>query len=84
MLALQANLRSLDIKKDKFIIEFDSKRLPPRSLITKIIGKFNYPVNFDTTKNLRIIFNISEKEETTKNSHLKIALKILQFIAEIS
>ncbi len=84
MLALQANLRSLDIKKDKFIIEFDSKRLPPCTLITKIIGKFNYPVNFDTTKNLRIIFNISEETETTKNSHLKIALKILQFIAEIS
>ncbi|MCK4981171.1 MAG: hypothetical protein KAS62_12295, partial [Candidatus Delongbacteria bacterium] len=84
MLALQANLRSLDINKDKFVIEYDSKRLPPRSLITKVIGKFSYPVNFDTTKNLRIIFEISKVNETAKNYHLKIALKILQFITEIS
>ncbi len=84
MLALQANLRSLDIKKDRFIIEFDPKCLPPRSLISETIGKFRYPVNFDTTKNLRIIFNISEATETVKNNHLKIALKILQFIAENS
>ena len=84
MLALRANLRSLDIKKDKFIIEFDSKSLPSRSLITEVIAKFSYPVNFDTTKNLRIIFNISKKIETGKNNHLKIALRILQFISEIS
>ena len=73
-----------DIKKEKFIIEFDSKNLPPRSLITEVIAKFSYPVNFDTTKNLRIIFNISEKKETGKNNHLKIALRVLQFISEIS
>ncbi len=84
MLALQANVRSLDIKKDKFIIEFDSKQLPPRSLITKVIGEFNYPVNFDTTKNLKIIFNISKTVQIPKNNHQKIALKILQFIVEIS
>ncbi len=84
MLALQVHLRSLDIKRNQFIIEFDSKRLPPRSSITKIIGKFDYPVNFDTTKNLRIIFDISKVSNTKENSHLKLARKILQFIAEIS
>ena len=84
MLALQVYLRSLDIKKNQFIIEFDSKRLPPRTLITEVIGKFDYPVNFDTTKNLRIIFDISKVSKTKENSHLKLARKILQFIAEIS
>ncbi|OPX26884.1 MAG: hypothetical protein B1H06_05210, partial [Candidatus Cloacimonas sp. 4484_143] len=84
MLALKANLRSLDIKKDKFIIEFDSKSLPSRSLITNIVSEFSYPVNFDTTKNLRIIFNISKDTETAKNIQLRIALKILKFITEIS
>ncbi|MBT3756207.1 MAG: DEAD/DEAH box helicase, partial [Candidatus Cloacimonetes bacterium] len=84
MLALQVHLRSLDIKKNQFIIEFDSKRLPPRTLITEVIGKFDYPVNFDTTKNLRIIFDISKVSKTKENSHLKLARKILQFIAEIS
>ena len=84
MLALQANIRSLDIKRDRFIIEFDSKQLPPRSLITKVISEFNYPINFDTTKNLRIIFNIPKKAQTPKNNHRKIALKILQFIDKIS
>ena len=84
MLALQVHLRSLDIKKNQFIIEFDSKRLPPRTLITEVIGKFDYPVNFDTTKNLRIMFNISKVSKTKENSHLKLARKILQFIAEIS
>ncbi|MBT4333198.1 MAG: transcription-repair coupling factor, partial [Candidatus Cloacimonetes bacterium] len=78
MLALQVYLRSLDIKKNQFIIEFDSKRLPPRTLITEVIGKFDYPVNFDTTKNLRIIFDISKVSKTKENSHLKLARKILQ------
>ena len=84
MLALQANIRSLDIKRDRFIIEFDSKQLPPRSLITKVISEFNYPINFDTTKNLRIIFKIPKTAQTPKNNHRKIALKILQFIVKIS
>jgi len=83
MLALQVYIRSLDIKKTQFIIEFDSKHLPPRSLITQIVGKFNYPVNFDTTKNLRIIFDLSKVKKTEENTHLKLANKILQFIVEI-
>lgn len=84
MLALKVFLRSLDIKKGNIVLEFDSKLLPSRSLISKVIRNFDYPVNFDTTKNLRIIFDISSIMQTEENNHLKIALNILQFISEIS
>jgi len=84
MLALKVYIRSLDIKKNQLILEYDNKRLPNRKKITQIIDNFDYPVNFDTTRNLRIIFNISSSKNTEQNQHLKIALNILQFISEIS
>jgi len=56
--------------------------LPSRESITKLVEHFNYPVAFDTTRNLKISFQISENRKISKEKFIKKSLDILNYIIE--
>ncbi len=80
--AKKSNLESVDLKQKHIVLEFNNKRLPSRESIAKLIEYFNYPVAFDTTRNLKISFQIFENRETSKEMFIKKCLDILDYIIE--
>ena len=76
MLAEKAMMKTVQIKKNQFIMEFDNTLLPNRQVIARMMKDFNYPVKFDTTGDLKIIFTIS----SNKISQTEILEKSLQII----
>ncbi|MCF7857786.1 MAG: transcription-repair coupling factor [Candidatus Cloacimonetes bacterium] len=80
LLAQKADLRSLNVKKTQLTLEFGKKKVPSRSMLSKLLEKYDYPVNFDTTNYLRIFFDISNSDK----NYLRIAFEILKSITEIS
>ena len=82
LLAKNSNLESVDLKQKHIILEFNNKRLPSRELIKKLIEHFDYPVTFDTTRNLKISFQISETREISKEKFIKKCLDILDYVIE--
>ncbi|MFO7895842.1 MAG: transcription-repair coupling factor, partial [Candidatus Cloacimonadales bacterium] len=79
MLSEQANLKSVQLKANKFIMEFDNKTLPPRQTIAQLMKKFDYPVKFDTTGHLKIVFTILEPKSAVARI-LEKALAIIDWL----
>ena len=82
LLTKNSTLESADLKKTRFVIEFDNKRLPSKELIAKLIKKFNYPVAFDTTRNLKILFQVAENSKILQEKFVEKCLEILDFLAK--
>jgi transcription-repair coupling factor (superfamily II helicase) len=79
MLAEQANLKSVQLKANKFSMEFDNKTLPPRQVIAQLMKKFDYPVKFDTTGHLKIVFTILDPKSAVAQI-LEKALAIIDWL----
>jgi len=82
LLVKNSKLESVDLKQKHIVLEFNNKRLPSRESITKLVEHFNYPVAFDTTRNLKISFQISENRKISKEKFIKKSLDILNYIIE--
>jgi len=80
LLAKKSKLESVDLKQKHIVLEFNNKRLPSRELITKLIKHFDYPVTFDTTRNLKISFQILQNREISKEKFIKKCLDILDYV----
>ena len=76
-LAKKNNLISLNIKKNRLILEFDNKKLPSQDFISQVIRAIDYPVNFDTTGNMKMIFDLKESDISSKSEVLDKCLNIL-------
>ena len=80
MSAKKANVQSTEIKNGNIILEFSNKTLPTISKIERLINHFDYSVSFNTTRNLRIIFQISKVNCTSKLEQIEKCLEILDFL----
>ncbi|MCK5853286.1 transcription-repair coupling factor, partial [bacterium] len=84
MLTTKAGLESLKMKSGNIILEFDNKRLPARSKIMQLVDKYKYPVKFDTTKNLKMSFEIDHKNDDLRSILIKKSLEIIDYYLSIS
>ena len=75
--AEKADMRSVQLRKNLFIMEFDNKKLPPRQVLTSLMKQFDYPVKFQTIGNLKIFFTLNAK---TDEKLLKQALEITSWL----
>ncbi len=80
----KAGLKSFNIRKRKIILEFDNKKLISRKSISMLIEKFKYSVSFDSTVNLKIIFEIAQTEPIPKMKIFETSLRILKFLQNLS
>lgn len=80
LMVKKASLESFKIRKDQIFLEFNNKNLPDRKSISKLIKKFNYPVRFDTTSNLKIIFDLAKvKLNDIEEIYMK-SIELLSYI----
>ncbi len=79
MQAEKANMRSVQLRKNLFIMEFDNKKLPSRQVIANLMKQFDYPVKFDTTGDLKIFFTLNAK---TDIEILQQALEVIRWLNE--
>ena len=82
MLAKIANVQSTEITNGNIILEFNSKNLPKREKLKELINLFEYPISFNTTRNLGITFQISKESNHNKQKQIEICLEILDFFIE--
>ena len=80
MLTKEIGLKSFMILLGKMYLEYDEKSLPPRKLLSDLIGFSEIPLSFDTTKGLRIIFEFNEDMVRHKQKKIDFAMKIIEFI----
>jgi len=77
MQAEKAQMRSVQLRRNQFIMEFDNRNLPPRQIIADLMKRFDYPVKFDTTGDLKIFFTLSAKTDAKR---LEQALNIISWL----
>ncbi len=78
----QASIESFKIRKDQIFIEFNSKSLPERKFISRLIKKFSYPVRFDTIGNLVIVFDLSKESVKSLEALYNKSIEIIQFVLD--
>ncbi len=75
-----AGLESVKMKKGNIALEFSGNKLLPREKLTRLVKHFNYPVRFDTTKNLKIFFEVTDTDNMNKLEIAEKSIEILNFI----
>jgi len=80
----KAGLRSFNVRKGDIILEFDNKKLPSREIIPRLIEEFNFPVSFDSTGNLKLIFEVDKSDSVQKMKLFATSLRILKFMQSLS
>ena len=79
----KTGLKSFNVRKGKIILEFDNKKLPPREIISRLIEQFNFPVSFDSTGNLKLIFEVDKSGAIQKIKLFETSLRILRFLQNL-
>ncbi|MCD4829671.1 MAG: transcription-repair coupling factor [Candidatus Cloacimonetes bacterium] len=75
-----AQLVSYQLKGGELVLEFDSRRLPSRQHLGKLVQRFDYPVRFDTSGNLKVFFTLSNDYRASHNELMRLSLPVLEFI----
>ncbi len=78
----KANVHAFQVKGNFVIIEFDSRNLPPKEKITKLLKEFSYPASFETVGNLKIKLDLNDKTGKQTKSVLERAMEIAEFIGK--
>ncbi|MCK9328370.1 MAG: transcription-repair coupling factor [Candidatus Cloacimonetes bacterium] len=80
--AKKLGLKNFMILSKKMLIEYDKNNFPPRNILNIIISKSKYPVQFDTTNSLKILFQFPENNTVDTTDKIKFALKIINILSE--
>jgi transcription-repair coupling factor (superfamily II helicase) len=80
LMAKLAGLESIKMKKGNIALEFSGNKLLPREKLTRLVKHFNYPVRFDTTKNFKIYFEVTDTDNKSKLEIAETSIEILNFI----
>jgi transcription-repair coupling factor (superfamily II helicase) len=80
LMAKLAGLKSVKMKKGNIALEFSGNKLLPREKLTRLVKHFNYPVRFDTTKNFKIFFEVTDTDNKSKLEIAEKSIEILNFI----
>ncbi len=80
LMAKLAGLESVKMKKGNIALEFSGNKLLPREKLTRLVKHFNYPVRFDTTKNFKIYFEVTDTDNKSKLEIAEKSIEILNFI----
>lgn len=55
-------LLNCQVKKDKLVMEFDPKRMPPKQELLRFTSRISLPVRFDAGKNLKLIVELNPEQ----------------------
>jgi transcription-repair coupling factor (superfamily II helicase) len=80
LLIKKIGLESLKMKKNNIIVEFNTANMPARSLLTKFVGEFKFPVKIDATNGFKMIFQVNIKQEKHSDFMLRTSLKMAEFL----
>ncbi|MDN5353545.1 MAG: hypothetical protein PWQ09_301 [Candidatus Cloacimonadota bacterium] len=81
-IAKKAGLKRIQLRDKKLRLEFDQKNLPPRHLLQSMLSKFDFPVRFDTTGNLKIFFNLAQLQNKNELIYIEKAIQIVNALLE--
>jgi transcription-repair coupling factor (superfamily II helicase) len=77
ILTQKAGLQNCQVRNGELIMEFKSNNLPARDKILRFIEPFKEPVRFDTSGNLKVIFELTQHAQLSYKNQTERALKIL-------
>ncbi|MBN1327148.1 MAG: transcription-repair coupling factor, partial [Candidatus Cloacimonetes bacterium] len=76
----KSGLASFRLKQNVAIIEFSSNQLPSREKLEKFVQHFAYPIQFSSTKNLKISVELSRKNDLQRSETINKSLEIVNFL----
>lgn len=83
ILTQKAGLQNCQVRNGELLMEFKSNTPPAREKIMNLLSIVNTPVRFDTTHNMKMIFELTKHAQLSYQSQTEVALKILQSYIQI-
>jgi len=80
MITRQIGLKSFMVLNEKMILEYDSSTMPSRRLLSELITTSEYPIRFDTTSGLKVVFNFPKDVIDDNTKKLSFAHKIIEML----
>jgi transcription-repair coupling factor (superfamily II helicase) len=87
LLAKKGKLESFQLRNNKIVVEFSQGNMPSEKVLQRIIGKIDFPVNFDATgKKLKMTISlpdtIKKSDDTAYGNTFDQAERLLQQLGE--
>jgi len=78
MITRKIGLKTFMVTQEKMIIEYDAASMPSRQLLSNLITTSEYPIRFDTTSGLKVVFDFPKDVAKDNAKKLAFAYKIIE------